>query len=116
MKMEISIGTKDALGALKNKLLLLHGHLYAISDFKIEEEIIPGKKTLLGNQKPDKKQLYLTDAKILSYNDQGRFMGALTEDATKKFIRFYNLYALRDDWENFQRQLEGFGMELKKKQ
>ena len=115
MKKQITIATKDTLGVLKNKLLLLHGHLYAISDFTVVEETIPGGKTLFGNQKPDKKVLYLTNAKIYSYNDNGRFMGTLSDDSVINMLTFFNLYALRDDWENFQKQIEAFGFEIKKK-
>jgi hypothetical protein len=112
MKKELDSTLLTTLEQLKDKMLLRKdsSHLLRITGFtvvKSEESRIFSKKMVTKS--------YLTDVRIESFHPDGRFLGILTDDSAHKYVEYYNLYALRQNWVDFLQQLEAFGLEVVKK-
>lgn len=112
MKKKIDKNTLDMLGVVKRSMLMTSkGTLFAISDFKhktIEEE----EKSFFGLKKKVVKNIYLTSITIVGYNNAGKFLGVLSEEAAWRLVYFYNLYVCRQIWLDFKEELKAFGIEL----
>lgn len=114
MNIEISQSTKTQLGILKDKMLMRDGVLYKITDFEIETVTVTPEKTFFNRNPKPKTQLILKSIRILGYNSEGRFLGTFDEGACRRLVTWFDLYYFRNNWINFNEQLQAFGLEVKK--
>lgn len=109
MKTETNDYRITMLGVVKDKLLLSSlGQIFVVNDFTVEY----GIKTGLFGRKH--KTDYITSMKIYTYNDQGKFLGTLGDDACESMLRLYDFYVMRQQFVDFIEQLKAFGFEVVK--
>lgn len=109
---ELTEQKQTMLGVLKGKMLMRNNVLYKIEDFTVEEVKEDGGTTIFGRKRPLKVKLILTNITIRAYHGDGKFLGYVSESDCSYILSVFNLYALRNVWENFNEQLKAFGLEV----
>lgn len=105
MRKELTQSKLGQLQVLKGKLLLIKDKIMVIKDFTIETETVTPKKTFFNRHPKPYEIVYLTGIEIWGYNSEGKFWGTMDEDYCSLFIRIYNLYYLREQWEKLKESL-----------
>ena len=99
MKIKIYTNTLNQLAEVKGDLLYHEGTILLIKDFKfIEEEVKYGFR-----KKKTKTVFFLIECTLLSYNNDGEFIGVNTDETVKRLLMWYDLYELRKAWNNFNK-------------
>ena len=117
MKKEIDSQTFNSIQMNLNKILLLNYNrrLYCITEFEMiteKKEIIKPKTWFRNSSVEIVTITYMTKLTIQTIHSQGKFLGVLTDSAAEDFIDSYNLYKLREDWQNIYEQIKLFGGEI----
>jgi hypothetical protein len=112
MKKQIEEHLIIDLKFFKNKMLLLNERMYYIKDFKIESEEVKIKGNLFRKDKTVIKY-YLTSLDVVTFfKKYNNVTGTMMEDDAYRFILFYNIPALRENWLLFKKQLKAFGIDI----
>jgi hypothetical protein len=114
--MKVEVNDADIAVIERNSKAILMSsqrHLYVVDKVKFEESQVDVKK-LFKKTKETKTVKFLVEAEVLCYNARGKFVGVLNEEATERFMRWYNLDALRQNWRDFKEELLAFDLEIKK--
>lgn len=109
MKYEIDDNKITMLGVVKDKLLLSSlSQIFVVKDFKVEE----ATETGIFGRKHNVK--YITNIKIFTYNNQGKFLGVMRDDGCEAMLAHYDFYVMRQHFVDFMEQLKVFGFEIVK--
>lgn len=109
MKYEIDDNKITMLSVVKDKLLLSSlGQIFVVKDFTVENGIETG---LFGGKH---KVKYITEIKIYTYNNEGKFLGVMRDDSCESMLSRYDFYVMRQQFVEFMEQLKSFGFEIVK--
>ena len=114
MKKLLTPELKTELEVLKRKLLFVSriNAIFVIHDYKIETLTETKTTGFFKKKKEEIKTEYITSLELWTYNSKGKFLGVMNENATEDFIGWYNLYSLRQNFENLKEELAAFGYEI----
>lgn len=113
--MKINVSTQDELmikQVLKKMLMKSDGRLFIIDEVSFEDLDVTKTTGFLKKTSTTIKKRFITGAKIYSYHTEGKFLGTLTDDSAEQFLRYYNFYELRKQYEDFKEMLKAFGFEI----
>jgi hypothetical protein len=97
------------LFVVKGKLLLSSlGQIFVVKKFTVEDGVEEG---LFGRKK---KVKYITDIEILTYSNEGKFLGLVRDNNCESMLRHYDFYIMRQQWVDFMEQLKSFGFKIVK--
>jgi hypothetical protein len=95
--------------------LLMGNELYRIEKLDLEMVEQPARKKRRSGKiiEEAKKVRYITNAKIVSYNEKGRFLGYHTDaNWIEMFLKDIRLMDFRYNWLNFVESLKAWGFEI----
>jgi hypothetical protein len=109
----ISIEKKRELEGSVGWMMMAHdGRLLWLKSCKIETKIETPTPTFWVRNPEPVENIYLTEIKLLSYNEDGKFLGTYDYDAAYEIIKYNDLYAMRGKWHRLKEQLKSFGLEV----
>ena len=96
------------LTIVKGKLLLSSlGQIFVVKKFTIEDGI---ETRSFGRER---KVKYITDLEILTYSNEGKFLGVVHDNNCESMLR-HDFYIMRQQWVDFMEQLKSFGFKIVK--
>lgn len=123
MKIKVTPQTLTMLNTNLHKILMIRdennvAQLYVVVEVEsIEEDVetINISGGFFSKRKTETvkvSNIYITRIVMETMHPTGKFLGTLTDEACERFITWYNLYKLRENWLYMVEQIKIMGFEL----